>query len=82
MDSIKKKIKDQISAINIGLESDVIPDDKEIIKEEILDSFGFVELLTRLEEECCITILDEEVTAENFLTVNRIVQFVERKKKN
>jgi acyl carrier protein len=48
----------------------------------ILDSTGILEMITFVEEEFGVTFLDEELTSENFDSIDRVVAMLERKKGN
>ncbi len=48
----------------------------------VLDSTGILEMITFIEEEFKVTFLDEELTSENFDSVDRVVSMLERKLKN
>lgn len=50
-------------------------------KSGILDSTGFLELITFAEEKFGIQIADSEVIPENFDTLRKMSEFVERKLK-
>ncbi len=45
----------------------------------ILDSTGFLELITFVEERFCIDIADDELVPENFDTLGKMALFVEQK---
>jgi acyl carrier protein len=46
----------------------------------IIDSAGAITLVVHLEQRYAIEILDEELFPENFATIERIAEFVERKR--
>ncbi len=48
----------------------------------VLDSTGILELITFIEEEFNITFPDEDLTSENFDSVDRVVSTLERKRRN
>jgi acyl carrier protein len=50
-----------------------------LIEEEILDSLGIFTLVTLLEERFAFTVEAEEVSIENFETLDAIVTLVETK---
>jgi len=56
--------------------------DEEIFESGLIDSFGIVELITALEEEFKIKIPFEDMTIQNFSSVNEISKFIERHKSN
>jgi acyl carrier protein len=45
----------------------------------ILDSTGILEMITFVEEQFGVTFLDEELTSENFDSIDRVVAMLERK---
>ena len=55
------------------------PDD-ELIELGLIDSLGIMKLVTFMEEEFGITVLDEEIVPENFQCLNSLVSFVEGKR--
>ena len=63
-------------------------DDMELDKETplitsgIVDSFSMVSLKRFLETECEITIPDEDATPEAFNTVSKIIELIQRLKKD
>lgn len=71
-------MKEKILAILADINEDVMDDvDGDLFETEILDSFEIVKLVMKLEEVFDITIGIEMVTAENFRTVDGIVQLVQ-----
>ncbi len=54
-------------------------DDDSFIQKEIIDSTGILEVIEFIEEECSISIKDEDMTPENLDSINRIINFIERK---
>jgi len=58
----------------------VIAGDTPMFALGILDSVALVDLVTFLEDDLGILVLDHELVPENFATRDRIVEFVERKR--
>jgi acyl carrier protein len=58
----------------------LLKDDQSLLDTGVLDSTGVLELITFLEEQFGLKIADEEMTPENLDSVDRITQFVQRKK--
>ena len=56
-----------------------LTEDTSFQRSGILDSTGFLGLITFAEEKFGITIADEEVVPENFDTLRKMSAFVERK---
>ena len=52
------------------------------LEENIIDSIGFMELVSFLEDTFEITINDDELIAENLDTITNITKFLEYKKNN
>lgn len=61
-------------------EKNKIQDDSLIFKEGYFDSMGFIRLITFIEEEFGIKISDEDLTEENFESINAITSYILRKK--
>ncbi len=57
-----------------------VTEDTALISGGIIDSFSIVSLKTWLEKKENITIPDEMGTAENFETVNKILELVDQRK--
>ena len=57
-----------------------IEDDENIFESGFVDSSFAMQLVAFVEEEFKITITDDDLDLANFSTINRIVQFVERKR--
>jgi acyl carrier protein len=54
-------------------------DEDSLIANGVIDSTGILELTQFVEDEFQVDVPDEEITPENFDTVNRIFEYVERK---
>jgi acyl carrier protein len=57
-----------------------LSDDDSLLDAGIIDSTGVLDLIGYIEQQFGITVADEELVPENLDTVNRLVQFVERKR--
>jgi acyl carrier protein len=68
-----------LSSFMPGDPDDCLRDDDLLLEGGIVDSAGVMSLVLFLEERFGIQILDEELFAENFATVERIAAFVARK---
>lgn len=51
-----------------------------LIQDEIIDSYGIVDLVSFLETEFKIKFKETEILADNFESINRIVNFIHSKK--
>jgi len=56
-----------------------IDDDTSFMKRHILDSTGFIELITFVEETWGVTVDDAEMLPENFDSLQNIAAYVARK---
>lgn len=76
---MEEKILDLLEEI---CEDDIIREerDMDLFEEDILDSLGFAELLTRIEEETGVIISPSEVARDDINTVNKILELVKSKK--
>ena len=76
---MEEKILDLLEEI---CEDDIIREerDMDLFEEDILDSLGFAELLTRIEEETGVIISPSEVVRDDINTVNKILELVKSKK--
>ncbi|MBX6341559.1 MAG: acyl carrier protein [Thermomicrobiaceae bacterium] len=64
-----------VVAEQLGVEPEKVTPDAEFVQDLNADSLDLVELIMQLEEEFGIEISDEE--AENIVTVNDAIQFIE-----
>lgn len=71
-DQIKEKLKSYFKEY-----SDYQPeDDEDLFESGTLDSFGIVEFLTFLQEELHADVEIEDITMENFSTLNKIIELI------
>ena len=75
IDSIIAKLSD------ITLRDDIqdVNKDEDMLTSGLLDSFGYVQLLTSLEEEFSFTIGEEEQFDERLRNINGIIEFCNEK---
>ncbi len=76
-ESVERFVVEEI-AVGRGIES--VAHDEDLLASDILDSLGIMELVAFLEEKYGIRVSDDDLTPENFQTVDSIVGFVDRKK--
>ena len=57
-------------------------DDSNLLESGIIDSLGVLELVTFLERSFAIRIADDELTPENFASVNSISSFVKHRNRS
>lgn len=56
-----------------------VSNDDQLIENGLLDSLGVLDVVTFLEEEFHISVDDEDLTPDNFQSVNTISEFVRHK---
>jgi len=70
---------DAVCEINVTVSADRVPVDGSLIKAGILDSFGFVQLIVRIENDFNFEVADEEIIDDNFGTLGKMAAFIGRK---
>lgn len=58
----------------------VVAEDEHLLEKGVVDSMGMVELITFLQDQFGVEPADDEITEENFATLQRIAGFVVRKR--
>lgn len=61
-------------------ENSALKDDDSFLDQGIIDSTGVLELVEWLEDECGITVEDDELIPENLDSINNMTAFIEKKK--
>jgi acyl carrier protein len=56
-----------------------LKDSDALLESGIVDSLGVLDLVNFIEEGFSINVVDEELTPENFQTIDRMVRFIESK---
>jgi acyl carrier protein len=81
MQDIKSQIR-QFIADNfiLGAEGVALEDDDSFLEHQVLDSTGFLELISHLEENYGIKVLDDEMVPENLDSLRNVAEFVARKR--
>ena len=80
---IKEKIRDFIKLNLIAVDDDLpIEDDDNIFESGFVDSSVAMQLVLFVEEAFKIQVTDDDLDLINFSTINRIVQFINRKNIN
>jgi acyl carrier protein len=80
MSDIKKRITAFISETFLFGDSDELGDDTSFLDEGIVDSTGVLELVDFIEASFGVTIADDELLPENLDSINKINEFVRRKR--
>ena len=80
MENIKTKVEKYI-AENLLFSGNGFPygSDVSFLDEGIVDSTGVLELVAFVEETFHVTIDDQEITPDNFDSVNRLANFIQQK---
>lgn len=76
--TIRKKVKQYVLQEAFA-EKNKIQNDSLIFKEGYFDSMGFMRLITFIEEEFGIKIIDADLKEENFESINAMTDFIDRK---
>ncbi|MCK5356419.1 MAG: acyl carrier protein [Methyloprofundus sp.] len=78
--NIKQLISDYIiQNLLIGTAQNTLHEDDQLLIDGILDSISIFQLIAFIQEQCLITIPPEDITLENFATINVIAVYLERK---
>jgi acyl carrier protein len=68
-----------VNEVTSGLELGAVPHDEDLLAADLIDSLGITELVGFLESKFGVTVADEDLTPENFRSIDSIVAFVARK---
>ena len=63
----------------LGASDQKLDDGDSFLEKGIIDSTGILEIVSFVEDEFEIEVADEELIPENFDSVDRLVEYVERK---
>ncbi len=77
--NVQQRIRDHIFAMILFGDEDRVDDNVSFQKSGILDSNGFLELITFVEEEFDIELANEELVPEYMDSVEKISNLVEKK---
>lgn len=79
-DAIKTSLRSFLSDSVLPLARiDVFEDEDSFLEKGILDSTGVLELVGHLEKQCEIRVEADELTPDNFDSLNKIVAFITKK---
>ena len=73
--NIRRIVLEILEEINAGCAFENCDD---FFEEELIDSMGVITMLSMLEDAFSISILPEDITADNFINVDSIVGLVEK----
>lgn len=77
---IESKIREYISSNILFSDNGYpYPDDASFLREGIVDSVGVLELVSFIEEQMKVKVLDQEITPDNFDSVQKLAAFVRSK---
>ena|SRR3972149_7912190 len=77
---VKKDVKKFIvTKLMQGKNGNALRDDESLFEAGIIDSLGVLQLVSFMEEKCNVVVEDEELIPENFETINKLVDFIEKK---
>jgi acyl carrier protein len=77
---IKDEIKQFITEKFLFNSDDPPGDDVSLLETNIVDSVGILEIVAFLESHFKVKVEDEELTAANLDSINRIANFIEKKR--
>lgn len=81
MDS-KQVVRDLVErAILARTDTRSVSDDHPLLDTGLIDSMGIFDLVAQLEQECGVSIEDDELVPENFNSINDIAALVEQKRR-
>ena len=76
---IKDEIRQFITEKFLLNSGDDLDDDMSLLETNTVDSVGILEIVGFIENHFNLKIEDEELTAENLDSINKIVRFIEKK---
>ena len=77
---VKQEIRDFVTANFYVANPAALADGDSLLDHGIIDSTGVLEVIAYIEETFGISVADEEMIPENLDSIERIAQFVERKR--
>lgn len=79
MEPTLENIRAMVAELMLNQEPTGVPIDKNLIRDGILDSYAFVELISNVEQRFGIQIGDDELVEANLGSVEKLTAFVRRK---
>ena len=79
---IKENIREFVVENFLFGDGDELENNTDFFEKSIIDSTGILELVCFVEESCNLTISDEEIVQENFSSVDRVSDFVQKRTSN
>lgn len=79
MEPTLENIRAMVAELTLSHNEESVPIDKNLIRDGILDSYSFVELISNIEQRFGIQIADEELIDANLGNVEKLTAFIRRK---
>lgn len=79
---IKENIREFVVENFLFGDGNELENSTDFFEKSIIDSTGILELVCFVEESCSLTISDEEIVQENFSSVDRVSDFVQKRTSN
>ncbi len=80
MSDIKQAVREQVISEFMDGQGDKLTDETRLVEEEIIDSLGIFLMLGFIKERFGIEVDPEDVTLDNFASVNTIVDLINGKR--
>ena len=80
MSDIKQAVREQVIAEFMDGQGDNLTDETRLVEEEIIDSLGIFLMLGFIKERFGLEVDPEDVTLENFASINAIVDLINGKR--
>lgn len=77
-EKISSKIIDYMSETFPRVDSATLSPGTDLIEEGIVDSFGLIEIVSFIQREFNITVNDDDILPENFITVEAMTNYILR----
>jgi len=81
INEIKEKLVNEVCNINLTIQKEEIDTNVGLLKKNIIDSHGFVELVIFIEEQFNLKLNKDEINDKNFASINAISKFIYSKAK-
>ncbi|WP_424888925.1 acyl carrier protein [Streptomyces sp. XH2] len=77
-DTIRRFIEDRF-LVEFGSDAGEVTDGTDLFKAGVMDSFGYIQLMSFLEDAFAVGVTDEEILTDVFVSLDAIDAFVARK---
>lgn len=83
MDSLSQELRTFIiDSFMFGRDNGTICLHTSLIEQGVVDSTGILELISFIQKQCGITVLDEEIVPDNLDTIDNLARFIEQKQRS